>query len=260
MNKLGPLCRSAEDCGLVLQAIAGADDRDPGSASKSFYYAPQYSRELKDLRAGYAPVDVREWADPAAQPAFGEGLTALRATGVQTVEAKLPDFPYSAVIGTIIAAEGAAAFEPLITSGRVDELADAKQIAGLRAGLEITAANYLKAMRIRRLVQQEFRKLFADLDLLVAPARLGPAPAITEPLDRRPERASTPKEPGMTGLIAAANLAGLPALVLPCGFAGNLPVALQLVGRPFSENLLLAVGKAFQAGTDWHRRVPPELG
>jgi aspartyl-tRNA(Asn)/glutamyl-tRNA(Gln) amidotransferase subunit A len=259
LDKLGPFCRSAEDCGLVLQAIAGADSRDPGSAGKSFYYAPQYSRELKDLRAGYAPVDVQEWADDTARPAFGEGLTVLRGTGVQTVEAKLPDFPYSAVIGTIIAAEGASAFEPLITSGKVDELADAKQIAGLRAGLEITAANYLKAMRVRRLIQQEFRKLFADLDLLVAPARLGPAPPITEPLDRPSRTGTVPKDRGMTGLIAAANLAGLPALVLPCGFAGNLPVALQLVGRPFSENTLLAVGKAFQAATDWHRRVPPEL-
>jgi aspartyl-tRNA(Asn)/glutamyl-tRNA(Gln) amidotransferase subunit A len=61
----------------------------------------------------------------------------------------------------------------------------------------------------------------------------------------------------MTSLVQASNLAGLPALVLPCGFAGNLPVALQLVGPPFSENLLLAVGREFQAHTDWHRRRPP---
>jgi len=162
------------------------------------------------------------------------------------------------VIGTVISAEGSAVFEPLIASGKVEELADPKQIAGLRAGLEIPAKDYLQAMRIRRLIQQGFRELFADLDVLVAPARTGPAPLVSEPLDRRggADR-PTPKEPGLSALIPAANLAGLPALVLPCGFAGALPVALQLVGRPFSENTLMALGREFQKRTDWHRRRPP---
>jgi aspartyl-tRNA(Asn)/glutamyl-tRNA(Gln) amidotransferase subunit A len=96
------------------------------------------------------------------------------------------------------------------------------------------------------------------VDVLLAPARLGPAPEANAPLDRRGEH-PTPKSPGMTSLIPAANLAGLPALVLPCGFAGNLPVAIQLVGRPFSENTLLAVGREFQSRTDWHKRKPPGI-
>ena len=66
-----------------------------------------------------------------------------------------------------------------------------------------------------------------------------------------------PKAPGLTALIEAGNLAGLPALSLPCGFAGGLPIAIQLVGRPFTENTLLAIGKAFQERTDWHKRRPP---
>jgi aspartyl-tRNA(Asn)/glutamyl-tRNA(Gln) amidotransferase subunit A len=103
-------------------------------------------------------------------------------------------------------------------------------------------------------VQHDLRRLFGEVDVLVAPARPGPAPLISEPLDRAP---ASPGEPGMTALIQAGNLAGLPALVLPCGFAGNLPVALQLVGLPFSENKLLALGREFQARTDWHRRKPP---
>src|SRR4051812_4580743 len=65
LDKLGPFARSAEDCGVILQAIAGKDSRDPGSAGKSFYYTPQYARPLKDLKVGYAPSDFAEWADPA---------------------------------------------------------------------------------------------------------------------------------------------------------------------------------------------------
>jgi aspartyl-tRNA(Asn)/glutamyl-tRNA(Gln) amidotransferase subunit A len=103
-------------------------------------------------------------------------------------------------------------------------------------------------------LQSAFQDLFATFDILVAPARYTVASKIGDPLDRPPV-AGRPK--GMSGLIAAGNLAGLPALALPCGFANGLPVGLQLVGRPFSENLLLKVGAEFQARTDWHKRRPP---
>ncbi|MFB3829465.1 MAG: amidase [Bryobacteraceae bacterium] len=257
LDKIGVFCRSAEDCGLVLQVISGGDRKDPGSAGKSFYYTPQYARKTSDLRVGYAPVDFREWADPAARPAFEQALKVIADTGVKLVETKLPDFPYGPVIGTIISAEGSSVFEPLITSGKVEELADKKQIAGLKAGLEIPARDYLKAMRIRRLMQTEIRKMFANVDVLLTAARLGPAPKIADPLDGRGAGGPRPKVPGLTPLIPAGNLAGLPALVLPCGFAENLPVAIQLAGLPFAENTLLALGREFQSRTDWHRRRPP---
>ena len=99
MDKIGPMCRSAEDCGMVLQAIAGGDSKDPGSAGKSFYYTPQYARKLSDLKVGFAPVDV-EWADPQARPAFEAAMQVIRDTGVQMVEVKLPDFPYGPVTST----------------------------------------------------------------------------------------------------------------------------------------------------------------
>jgi aspartyl-tRNA(Asn)/glutamyl-tRNA(Gln) amidotransferase subunit A len=257
LDKIGPMCRSAEDCGLVLHEIAGSDAEDPASAGKSFYYAPAFARNLKELKVGFAPVDFDEWAEPASRPDFTKALETIRSLGVQVTEAKLPDFPYGPVIGTIISSEGAAIFEPLIQSGRVNELADQKQIAGLKAGLEIPAKDYLKAMRIRSLIQKAFRELLADIDVLVAPSRLTPAPKITQPLDRPASDRPTPKERGLAALIPAGNLAGLPALSLPCGFADGMPMAIQLVGRPFSENVLLSIGKAFQERTDWHKRRPP---
>jgi aspartyl-tRNA(Asn)/glutamyl-tRNA(Gln) amidotransferase subunit A len=257
LDKIGPICRSAEDCGLVLEAIAGAEYGDVTSAKKNFYYTPQFARDLKDVRVGFAPVDFNEGVDPAARADYAKALETIRSLGVQVTEAKMPEFPYGAVIGTIISAEGSAIFEPLIKSGNVDRLADQRQIAGLKAGLEIPAKDYLKAMRIRGLIQEAFHDLLSTVDVLVAPTRFDPAPKITQPLDRRASERATPTTPGLTALIPAGNLAGLPALSLPCGFANGMPMGLQLVGSPFSENMLLAIGKTFQDRTDWHKRRPP---
>ena len=257
MDKIGPLCRTAEDCGHVLQIISGGDSKDPGSAGKAFYFAPQYVRPIKEITVGYAPIDFEEWSQPETRPAFQQALEALKRTGVKLVEAKLPNLPYGAAAGTIIAAEGAAVFEALIAGGRVEELADKKQIAGLKAGLDIAAKDYLRAMRIRTLVKQEIKKLFLDFDLLISPSTRDVAPKVSEPLDGRNDRKTPPAHRGLTDLGAAGNLAGLPALSLPCGFASNLPVAIQIVGPPYTENALLALGREFQRLTDWHRKRPP---
>jgi aspartyl-tRNA(Asn)/glutamyl-tRNA(Gln) amidotransferase subunit A len=255
MDKLGPLCRTAEDCALVLQSIAGGDKADPGSAGKNFYYTPQYGRPLKELRIGYSPADFSDWADPAARPAFDKALAVVREMGVTLVETKLPDYPYPALANTIITCEGASMFEPLIKSGAIDQLADPKQAAGFRAGLQIPAKDYLKAMRIRSLVQGDFHKLFSDLDALVSPTRPGPAPRIDEPLDKYRQQSDKPI--GFSALIPAGNLVGMPAISLPCGFANGLPLGLQFAGPAFTENTLIALGKEFQSRTDWHRQRPP---
>jgi aspartyl-tRNA(Asn)/glutamyl-tRNA(Gln) amidotransferase subunit A len=257
LDKIGPICRSAEDCGLVLEAIAGAEYEEAASAHKSFYYTPQFARDLKDVRVGFAPVDFSEGVDPAARADYAKALEIIRSLGVQVTEAKMPEFPYGAVIGTIISSEGSAIFEPLIKSGKVDQLADQHQIAGLKAGLEIPANEYLKAMRIRALIQEAFHDVLSTVDVLIAPTRFDPAPKITQPLDRRGNDRPTPATPGLTALIPAGNLAGLPALSLPCGFANGMPMGLQLVGSPFSENMLLAIGRTFQERSDWHKRRPP---
>jgi aspartyl-tRNA(Asn)/glutamyl-tRNA(Gln) amidotransferase subunit A len=265
LDKLGPFAHTAEDCGLILQVIAGKDSKDPGSAGKSFYYTPQYVRPVKDLKVGYAPTDFAERADASARPAFASALAAIKETGVQLVETSLPPFPYGAVLSAVLMGEEGSIFEPLITSGKVDELADQAQIAGLKTSLELPAKDYLKAMRIRRLIQEALSRLFTEVDVLLAPGRSGPATPIGQRLDGTgtargrgtPPATGPAPSAGFQGIIQAGNLAGLPALVLPCGFADNLPVALQLVGLPFSENTLLAIGRDFQARTDWHKRRPP---
>jgi len=259
LDKLGPFAHTAEDCGLVLQVIAGKDGKDPGSAGKSFYYTPQYARPLKELKVGFAPVDFADRAEAPARAAFAAALGVLKDTGVQLVETKLPPFPYGPVLSAILAAEQASIFEQFITSGKVDELADQGQIAGLKASLELPAKDYLKAQRVRRLIQDAFSRLFAEVDVLVAPGRSGAATKLDQRLDVGGPPAPAGAAPGFQGIIPAGNLAGLPALVLPCGFAENLPVALQIVGVPFAENTLLAIGREFQARTDWHKRRPPGM-
>lgn len=262
MDKVGPLCRTADECGIVLQAIAGSDSKDEGSAGKSFYYFPQYARKLSDLTVGFSPADL-EWADPVLRPALEAAFKVIGETGIKMKEVEIPDFPYGALADIVIGAEAASIFEDLITSGRVDQLADPSQAAGLRASLDILAKDYLRAMRIRTLIKQKFHEMFADVDLLVCPSRYGLAPKVAEPFDLPdpPRTTPPPATRGLRGIIPGGNLAGLPAITMPCGFAANLepslPVGLQIVGPAFSENMILALANEFQKRTDWHKRRPP---
>jgi aspartyl-tRNA(Asn)/glutamyl-tRNA(Gln) amidotransferase subunit A len=249
LDKIGPICRSAEDCGHVLQAIAGGDGKDPASAGKSFYYTPEYARAVKEVVIGFVPADFQDAPEPSARPVFQRAFEEIKALGVQVKEVKLPDFPYLAIVDTILSTEAASVFEDLITSGKVNELSDVKQIAGFKAGFEIPAREYLRAMRLRTLARSAFRELLAGVDMLISPVHYGPAPKVSEPVD-----GPAVKPPSI--LIAAGNLAGLPALSLPCGFADNLPVGMQLLGGAWSENMLLSIGSQYQSRTDWHRRRP----
>jgi len=255
LDKLGVLAHSAEDCALVLHVIAGGDDDDPGSAQKSFYYSPQYYEHFADLKVAYAEVDFAQWPVEALRPAFAEALAAVKSIGAQMVQSRLPDYPYGPIISCILDSEAASVFEPLIRSGRVNELADASQIAGLKAAMNYTAVDYLKAMRVRSQIRDAFRQFFADMDLIVAPTKLEPPDLALHPFDETP--APRPEQKGMwAGLVQASNLAGLPAMTVPCGFVNGLPIGLQIVGPAFSENRVIAFGREFQRRTNFHKQHP----
>jgi aspartyl-tRNA(Asn)/glutamyl-tRNA(Gln) amidotransferase subunit A len=243
MDKIGPLARSAEDCGHVLQAISGA-----GDANRSFRFAPQYTRPARELRLGYIRTDFEESAAPPLRPALRAALEEFRTIGATLVETKLPQLPYAAAANEIIGGDAASLFQGLIESPRLEELKDPRQIAGLKAALDIPARDYLRAMRVRTLMQAKWREWFQDFDVLLTPTRFQTAPLVNEPLD-------SPGPPH--DLIPGGNLAGWPALALPCGFAASLPVSICLVGRSFSENTLLILGLEYQRRTRFHLARPP---
>lgn len=256
LDKIGVLAHTAEDCGLVLQAIAGGDDDDPGSAGKSYYYTPGYYQAVSEMNVGYAEIDFAEWPDEPLRPAFAAALSAVKEMRPKLVEARIPDFPYGPVISTIIGSESASIFEVLIRSGQVDQLADASQASGLKACLDYSALDYLKAMRVRTQIQSAFRRLFADVDLLIAPTYLTPPDRADRPFDetepKRPERKGV-----VAGLVAASNLCGLPAITVPCGLVNGLPIGMQIVAPPFTENRLIAFAREFQRTTNFHKQHPP---
>ncbi|GAC1695244.1 MAG: Asp-tRNA(Asn)/Glu-tRNA(Gln) amidotransferase GatCAB subunit A [Candidatus Limnocylindrales bacterium] len=263
LDKIGPMARTAEDCGLILGAIGGPDPADATVSGRRYRALDgrAASGAVRRLRIGIAEEDL-DHAAPEAKRALARGLAELDRIVPRRVRAVLPDdLPYGPMVGTVYGAEGAEIFSELIASGRVDQLIDARQKAGLRQGAEIRARDYLRAMRLRTVLAERFRELFAEVDVIVAPARTSTAPPIDAALDARPpgagSLADTPR-PGNTGLIPAGNLAGLPAIFFPCGFGTDgLPVGLQLVGPAFSEPLLVAIVAAYQRATDHHTKQPP---
>jgi aspartyl-tRNA(Asn)/glutamyl-tRNA(Gln) amidotransferase subunit A len=264
MDKIGPMCRSAEDCGLVLEAIAGADPRDPGSAGRGFHMRRSTRRRLSGVRVGYLAEDFEEGVQPPARAAMRDAVAAFRSLGVRWKRVALPPLPVDSAARTVIRAEGSAAFRDLLNGRTAPRLADRRQALGLMAGLRVTAVDYLSAMRVRRLLQDAFARIFTDVDVILAPTRFAPAGRIDEPLDplwrtRPPGRGRARRSaPRGVALVPAGNLAGIPALSLPCGFSTTqLPVAVQIVSRPFDEALLFDLGRAYQSITDWHRRIPP---
>ncbi len=259
LDKIGVLARSADDCGWVLRTIAGKDDEDPSSARKSFYYTPEFYERFQDTKVGFAEIDFSAWPDEALRPAFEAALSVVKSIGANLIESRLPDFPYGPVIGTVIDAEAASIFEQFIRSGQVDQLADQSQIAGLKASLTYSSLDYLKAMRVRGQIQGAFHDLFANVDLLIAPTHFSPPDRADQPFDEtEPKR---PDQRGVgAGLVQASNLCGLPAITIPCGFVNGLPIGLQIVGSPFSENRILAFAREFQKRTTFHKQHPAATG
>jgi aspartyl-tRNA(Asn)/glutamyl-tRNA(Gln) amidotransferase subunit A len=248
MDKLGPMARSAEDCQLVLGAIAGADPEDASSLS-----APadlKVSPIVRDFKIGVVRPEGPAWADEDAHLAFEEALRLLARLGCRIDEAKLPDLPFEEVARIVLACEAVAAFEPLLTGERAGELLQASARTALQSSRAVSGADYVRAMQARRLMQAELDKLFARFDVLLAPG----VSFVATPLGANLEQTFSGADP----LGAAGNLAGLPALTIPCGFTGaKLPVGMQIIGRPLEERRILALGRLFQQKTAWHEKRPP---
>ena len=263
LDKLGPMAHTAEDCALVLEAIAGRDPLDESTGARRFRPLDRRgaAAALRGVRVGFADEDLASASEPAKR-ALERGVRELRRLAPRVSRALLPaDLPYGAMVTTIIGAEAGSMHAALIEGDRFEELVDARQKAGLRAGLAVGARDYLQAMRLRTVLREAFRRIFADVDVLLSVGRTSTAPPIDAALDRLPPGTGSLSAAGVPtgnlGLIPAGNLAGLPAIFFPCGLGTDgLPVGLQLVGPPRSEPLLVALAAAYQRETGHHLRRP----
>ena len=248
LDKLGPLALSADDCGLVLDAIAGADPADPTAATRPYRYDDHDpGRPLR-----FAVVrGTLDGAQPAVRESVSRALETLRALG-SVEEIALPDLPYEAMTRVILWAEGASAFETFIESGAIADLTAPEDRVTPYARDAILAKDYLRALRLRGVVAREIDRVLSRFDAIVGPSRAAVGPRLGEEF-RSPIRGGAPDVLGAVG-----NAAGLPSVGVPCGFTPEgLPVGLQFMGRAWDENVVLAAARAWQARTDFHRRRPP---
>jgi aspartyl-tRNA(Asn)/glutamyl-tRNA(Gln) amidotransferase subunit A len=252
LDKLGPMCRTADDCGLVLAAIAGADPADPTSVPNGFAWGAAPAGRRKRWRIA-VPKGVVEQVQPAVRDAFEASMQVLAASADITRDVEWPDFPWGPSVGIIVNAEGAAAFLPLLESGGAAKLRCPADRVGGYGAMMTFAVDYLQALRVRAPMKRAVNALFEKYDVIAAPTRS----TVSYPIGKK-FRDAYPDVRSGPALIPAGNLCGLPAVCVPNGFGDHgLPTSLSLMGAAFSERTLLEVAAAYQKETDWHARQPP---
>ena len=260
LDKLGPLCRTADDCGLVLAAIAGQDPLDPTSVPGRFDYTP--GPRTRRPRIGVVR-NATERNQPEVKDAFERSVAVLRTFADVTDDVEFPDFPYGPAVGIIVDAEGASAFRGLIESGNLRLLREKADRWGGYPMMMTLAADYIDALRVRVPMRKALDDLLGRYDALVTPTRAAVAPPIGYDFDKPPVTSPQPSpspaadRPAPPATIPAGNLAGLPALCVPNGFGQHgLPTSLQFLGRAFSEATLIDLGDRYQNASGWHLKRP----
>jgi len=250
MDKLGPMARSAEDCALVLAAIAGRDPLDASSVPRGFRM-PAPEPRARRFRIG-VPKGVIDAVQGEVAENFTIALDVLRSVAEIVPDVELPDLPFGVVGGVIIAAEGLSAFDDLVEGNRLKDLTAPEDRTGGYGALAISARDYLRALRVRRLMGRAYDELLKPFDAIATPTRT----TVASPLDKA-FRDAYPEVRGGVSMIGASNVVGVPAISVPNGFGpGGLPTGLSLVARAFDEAKLVRIARAYQARTDWHKRRP----
>jgi aspartyl-tRNA(Asn)/glutamyl-tRNA(Gln) amidotransferase subunit A len=248
LDKIGPMARTAEDCGSILAAIAGPDPADPTTMAGARF--PLDGHPARRWRIGVLKGSTIEPIQNAVKENFEASLKVL-AGFVDLEEVEIPHLPYDAAASLIVHVEGAAAFEEFIDDGRALQLTAPEDRFGGVAGLTIPAVDYLRALRLRRIAGRQLDQVLAGFDAIVAPTLPTVASPIDQPFEEYFHRGQA------TSLGAAGNLCGLPAISVPNGFGERgLPTALEFMARAFEDARVAAVAAEYQARTEWHKRHP----
>jgi Asp-tRNA(Asn)/Glu-tRNA(Gln) amidotransferase A subunit family amidase len=233
MDKIGPMCRTVEDCALVYDAIRGSDGQDLTVRDAAFNWDAE--RDPLALRVGYYRS---AFEDDHNTKAFDDAaLDVMRRNGFDLLPFETPDdLPLGALRSAILTAEAAAAFDELTRSGRDELLERSSWPNTVRTARLVPAVEYINANRVRTLAMRAMHEAMRDVDVVVTPSYGG-------------------------NILLLTNLTGHPAVVLPNGFTADdgTPVSLSFVGRLYGEADVLAVAKAYQDATDFHQRYPPRF-
>ncbi|WP_018993502.1 MULTISPECIES: Asp-tRNA(Asn)/Glu-tRNA(Gln) amidotransferase subunit GatA [unclassified Thioalkalivibrio] len=273
LDQGGPMAATAEDCGLMLNAMAGFDERDSTSVERPAEdFTAGLSQDLKGLRIGLPKEFFGEGLDEKVRGVIDAAVEVLKGRGAEIREVSLPNshlsVPAYYVVAPAECSSNLARFDGVRYGHRCDNPADLMDLytrsrgegfgdevkRRIMVGTYVLSAGYydayyLKAQKVRRIIADDFRSAFADVDVLLGPT----TPELPFALGAKADPVSMYLSDIYT---IAANLAGLPAMSLPAGEIDGLPVGLQLIGNYFDEARLLGVAHQYQQETDWHTRVP----
>jgi aspartyl-tRNA(Asn)/glutamyl-tRNA(Gln) amidotransferase subunit A len=276
-DTIGPLARSAYDAALALEAIAGHDPKDSTSRVEpvqKYSESLKKSENLRGLRIGIPKEYFVEGLDSEVDAAVRKAIRQIEGLGAEVTEVSLPHTRYAIPVYYLIlfaeASSNLAKYDgvrfglSLRAGGDLMDMYLKTREAGF--GTEVKRrimlgafalsagyyeAYYLKAQKVRTLIRRDFEKAFESCDASITPT--APTTAF-----RIGEKISNPLKMYLSDVfVVAANLAGIPALSVPCGFSNGLPIGMQIMGRHLSEETILRVGHLYQAATDWHTKHPP---
>jgi aspartyl-tRNA(Asn)/glutamyl-tRNA(Gln) amidotransferase subunit A len=256
LDHAGPMAKTVEDVALLLQAMAGYDPKDPGSAQRPVAdYAAALGGDVHGLRVGIPREYFFDVLDPEVEAAVRQAIAVLRSLGASLYDVSWPALRYVTLAALIIVLVEATSFHEAWIRTRPQDYSPDIALR-LKWGLLLPASAYLKAQRLRTILCREVAQLWRQVDVLVTPATMLVAPHPSETQVRLGDRQMSTRE-AILRLMRPFNLTGLPAIAIPCGFTSTgLPIGLQIAGRPFDEATVLRVAHAYEQQTDWHRRQP----
>jgi aspartyl-tRNA(Asn)/glutamyl-tRNA(Gln) amidotransferase subunit A len=250
------MTRRVHDAAIMLNALAGHDPRDPGSAD---VYTPDFlkgiNRGAKGLRLGVPTNLFFDGIDSDVEAAVRQAFEHMRREGAKLVQVTLPlSEHYRSVTDGICLPETAAYHQDMLRR-RANLYTDESRI-WLEAGEYVLATDYIRALRVRQLIKDAWREMFRHIDALIAPTLPATAAKVGQKEFRWPDGTKESLVDAYVRTSCPASVTGLPAISVPCGFVDGLPVGLQIIGRPFDEALVLRVAQAYEATTEWYNSAP----
>ena len=262
MDTGGPISRTVEDCAITLQAVAGHDRRDNNSANAPVpNYRAGLDGDVGGVRIGVVKQAMEaDFMDSEVKSRVAKAVADLGELGADISEVSIPLLDRAAAVTrAILAVESASLHHDRIRT-RLDEYDHNVRIDFL-TGSVLPAQLYYKAQKLRELIRRQVFALLQEADVLALPSSSEPAPLIPKAPGLGSKEEAWQRMAGRRSLTGVFNLANVPALSVPCGFVSvegkDLPIGLQLAGRPFDDGLLLKVAHAYEGSTTWHTRRPP---